>query len=156
MLRSLLVIAVTAIAGLGIVSSASADKPIREPLFLEDFELEGFCSFPVLLEVIANKEFVTVFSDGRIHVTGKLFVRLTNLDETDQVLDLNISGPAVISPDSERVHGRGLYLAFPQDASGPGIFLSTGRVDVIRGEDGFVENLRVRGTFVDVCAMLAA
>jgi hypothetical protein len=154
MLRSLLVAFIAAVAALGVVASASAEKPIREPLFLEDLELEGFCSFPVLVEVTANKEFVKIFSDGRILVTGKLFVRLTNLDDPDQVLDLNISGPGLIAPE-ERVFGRGLYLAFPQDARGPGLFLTTGRVDIIRAESGFIENFTVRGRFVDLCAVLA-
>jgi hypothetical protein len=137
------------------VTTASADKPIREPIFLDDIELSGFCAFPVLLEVTANKEFVTFFSDGRLHVNGKLFARVTNLS-TGKSLDLNISGLAVISPDSERGLGRGLLLLFPGDAGGPGLVLTTGRVDIIRAENGLIENLTIRGRSVDICAALAA
>ena len=133
--------------------AATAAQPIREPLLIED-DVLTLCSFPVLLEVIANKEYVTFFED-RILVTGKLFVRLTNLDDPSNSLTLNISGPAHISELSERSGGRGLYLLFPEDVGGPGLILTTGRVDVVRGEDGFITNLRVKGNSVDICAALA-
>ena len=128
---------------------------MREPLFFEDAVLEGLCPFPVLVEFTANNEFVTFFDDGSIIVTGKLFVRLTNLDDTTNSLDLNISGPTFISPVEERGAGRGLVLLFPEDSGGPGIVLATGRVDFVRGEDGFITNLSVRGRTVDICATLA-
>jgi hypothetical protein len=154
MTRLLATVASVALAALVVATAASADKPIREPIFLEDIELEGLCTFPVLLEVTANKEYVTFFSDGRIHVNGKLFTRVTNLN-TDESLDLNISGPAVISPDSERGHGRGLLLLRPGEAGGPGLVLTTGRVDIVRAANGFIENLTIRGRSVDICAALA-
>jgi hypothetical protein len=137
------------------VGAATAAKPTRVPLVIEDEVLTGFCPFPVLLEITANKEFVTFFDDGRILVTGKLFVRLTNVDEPSNVLDLNISGPAHITPLTERSAGRGLFVLFPEDVGGPGLVLTTGRVDIVRGEDGFFTDFTVRGTTVDVCAALA-
>jgi hypothetical protein len=109
----------------------------------------------VLVEFTAAKEYVTFFSDGRIRVTGKLFVRLTNLDEPENTMLLNISGPAIISPLQERYAGRGLFLLFPEDVSGPGLVLTTGRVVVVRGEDGFATDFTVQGTKVDLCAALA-
>ena len=121
----------------------------------EDEVLTGLCSFPVFVEFIAAKEYVMFFSDGRIRVTGKLFVRLTNLDEPENNMVLNISGPAIISPVEERGAGRGLFLLFPEDVSGPGIVLTTGKVVVVRGEDGFITDFTVQGTSVDVCAALA-
>jgi hypothetical protein len=133
--------------------AASAAQPIREPLFYED-QVLTLCSFPVLVEFTANKEYVTVFED-RILVTGKLFVRLTNLDDPTNSLDLNISGPTYISELGERYAGRGLFLLFPEDVGGPGLILTTGRVDVVRGEDGFVTNFSVKGNSVDICAALA-
>ncbi len=156
MIRSLVFLVVVAVAGLAVTTPASADKPIRERIVLEDFVLEGSCAFPVLVEVIANKEFVTFFSDGRLHVTGKLFVRLTNLDDPDQVVELNISGPGFVTPTSERGAGRGLFLLREGEALGPGLLLVTGRTDVVRAEDGFISNLTVRGTSTDICALLAA
>jgi len=116
---------------------------------------DNLCKFPVRIEITANKEYVKFFSDGRLLVNGKLFVRITNLN-TGKSMDVNISGPANVTLTSERNMGRGLLLLFPEDAGGPGLFLNTGRLDVIRGEDGFITNYTVRGTSVDVCAALAA
>ena len=137
-----------------LAGAATAAQPIREPLLIED-DVLTLCSFPVLVEVIANKEYVTFFEDGRLLVTGKLFVRLTNLDDPSNSLTLNISGPAHISELSERYAGRGLFLLFPEDVGGPGLLLTTGRVDVVRAEDGFVTNFSVKGNTVDICAALA-
>jgi hypothetical protein len=61
----------------------------------------------------------------------------------------------LISPESERIHGRGLLILFPEDVDGPGLILTAGRLDIIRGEDGFIDELTVRGHSVDVCAALA-
>ena len=135
--------------------AASAAQPIREPLVIEDEDFNNLCPFPVRLEITANKEYVKFFSDGRILVNGKLFVRVTNLD-TGESLDANVSGPAQITPLSERGAGRGIFLLFPQDVGGPGLILVTGRTDTVRGEDGFITGLTVRGTSFDVCAALAA
>jgi hypothetical protein len=143
-----------ALVALVVATAAFAEKPVREPLLIEGFDLPSVCAFPVSIEVTANNEFVTFFADGRLHVTGKLFVRVTNADSGES-LDLNISGPALISPDSERTHGRGLLILFPEDVTGPGLLLTTGRVDIIRGEDGFIDEFDVRGSSVDVCAALA-
>jgi hypothetical protein len=134
--------------------AAGAAQPIREPLVIEDEDFNNLCPFPVRLEITANKEYVKFFSDGRILVNGKLFVRITNL-VSGESLDANVSGPAHITLLSERGAGRGIFLLFPEDAGGPGIILGTGRVDVVRGEDGFITNLDIRGTTFDVCAALA-
>jgi hypothetical protein len=132
---------------------ATGGKPIREPLFSEGFDLPNVCDFPVAIEITANKEFVTFFDDGRIHVTGKLFATVTNA-ESGESLDINISGPALISPESERGGGRLLLILFEEDVEGPGLLLTTGRVDIIRGEDGFIDEFTVRGGRTDLCAAL--
>lgn len=155
MTRLLTVLVAVAVGALGTATAASADRPIREPLVLDDFVLEGSCAFPVLLEVIANKAHVTVFPDGRLHFNGKLFVRATNL-ENDESLELNISGPGFITPTSERGAGRGLLLLRPGEALGPGLILVTGRVDIVRAEDGLISGLNIRGSSTDICALLAA
>jgi hypothetical protein len=142
-----------ALAALVAAAAALAAPPVREPLLFEEFLAEDSCSFPVLIEVTANKEYVTFFDDGRILVTGKLFVRVTNLD-TGTSLDLNISGPATIT-DTEVIRGRGLLILFPQDADGPGLLLTSGRVVLIRAEDGFIANATFKGQVVDLCAALA-
>jgi hypothetical protein len=151
MTRTLTVLAAVLVA-LVSVAAASGGKPIREPIFYEDFVLEGVCPFPVLVETTANKEYVKIFDD-RIMVNGKLFTRLTNL-ETQESLELNISGPATIST-TEVLRGRGLLILFPEDAGGPGLVLTAGRVQLIRGEDGFIANSTTSGRTVDVCAALA-
>jgi hypothetical protein len=151
-----LLFVVCAVAFLAVFAGSAAQgaQPIREPLVIEDEDFNNLCQFPVRIEITANKEYVTFFSDGRLHVNGKLFVRITNLD-TGKSMDVNISGPANITLTSERNMGRGILLLFPEDAGGPGFFLNTGRLDVIRGEDGFITNYTVRGTSVDVCAALS-
>jgi hypothetical protein len=153
--RPLLFAFVGALLAVFAASTALAAQPIREPLVIEDEDFNNLCRFPVRLEITANKEYVKFFSEGRVLVNGKLFARITNLD-TGKSIDVNISGPANISPESERNMGRGILLLFPQDAGGPGLILNMGRLDVIRGEDGFITNYTVRGTSVDVCAALTA
>jgi hypothetical protein len=148
----------TTAAGIALVvltaaTAALAAPPTREPILVEDFVVENVCSFPVLIEATANKEFVTFFDDGRILVTGKLFARLTNV-ETGKSLELNISGPLTIT-ETEVLRGRGLLIFFPEDADGPGLLLTSGRVVLIRGEDGFIANATYKGRTVDVCAALA-
>jgi hypothetical protein len=153
--RPLLFVCAVAFVAIFAGSAAHGAQPIREPLVIEDADFDNLCKFPVRIEITANKEYVKFFSDGRLLVNGKLFVRITNLD-TGKSMDVNISGPANVTPTSERNMGRGLLLLFPEDAAGPGVFLNTGRLDVIRGEDGFITNYTVRGTSVDVCAALTA
>ena len=153
--RPLFIVCAVVLVAIFAGSAAHGAQPIREPLVIEDSDFDNLCKFPVRIEILANKEYVTFFSDGRLLVNGKLFVRITNLD-TGTSMDVNISGPAHVTPTSERNLGRGIFLLFPEDAGGPGLVLNTGRVDVIRGEDGFVTNYTVRGTSVDVCAALTA
>jgi hypothetical protein len=143
-----------ALAVLIAATAALAAPPTREPLELEDFVAENVCSFPVLIEATANKEFVTFFDDGRTLVTGKLFVRLTSV-ETGTSLEVNVSGPVTVT-ETEVIRGRGLLILFPEDAGGPGLLLTTGRVVLVRGDDGFIANATSRGRTVDVCAALAA
>ena len=152
--RPLFVVCAAAFLAVFAGSAAHGAQPIREPLVIEDPDFDNLCQFPVRIEITANKEYVKFFSDGRLLVNGKLFVRITNLDSGESI-DVNISGPASVTPTSERNMGRGILLLFPEDAGGPGLFLNTGRLDIIRGEDGFITNYTVRGTSVDVCAALS-
>ena len=153
-MRSIVVL-VAALVTVVAAGTTLAAAPVKEPIVIEDEDFDNLCSFPVRIAITANKEYVKFFSDGRILVNGKLFARITNLD-TGQSIDVNISGPAHITPFSERSMGRGILLLFPQDATGPGLLLLTGRLDIVRGEDGFITSYDNRGTSVDVCAALAA
>ena len=152
--RPLFVVYAAAFLAVFAGSAAHGAQPIREPLVIEDADFNNLCQFPVRIEITANKEYVKFFSDGRLLVNGKLFVRITNLDSGESI-DVNISGPANVTPTTERNMGRGILLLFPEDAGGPGLFLNTGRLDIIRGEDGFITNYTVRGTSVDLCAALS-
>jgi hypothetical protein len=135
------------------VAAASAGQPQREPLVFEDFTLEGICDFPVLFQATANKEYITFFNDGRVQVTGAFKVRLTNTT-TGESIDLNVSGPALLSPE-EIYRGRSITLLFPTDTEGPGLILTAGRTDIIRAEDGSIVQFIPHGRTLDVCAALA-
>jgi hypothetical protein len=135
------------------VGAATAAQPQREPLLFEDFTIEGVCGFPVLFEATANKEYITFFEDGRVQVNGKFKVVLTNT-LTGTSLGLNASGPALLAP-VERYRGRSIVLLFSFDAGGPGMVLTTGRVDILRAEDGSIVGMETHGSTVDVCAALA-
>ena len=106
------------------------------------------------IEILANKEFVTFFSNGRILVTGKLFVRLTNADKPTKSISVNISGAAHITT-VERFTGHNLFFLFPFDVGGPTMLLTTGRVDIVRAEDGSIVEFTTRAPTKDVCAALA-
>jgi hypothetical protein len=150
---ALAVLAATCVSALA-VGAATAAPPDREPLLLEDGELEGACPFLVGIEILANKEYVTFFSNGRILVTGKLFVRLTNADKPTNHISVNISGAAHITT-FERLTGHNLIFLFPFDAGGPAMLLTTGRVDIVRAEDGSIVEFTTRAPTKDVCAALA-
>jgi hypothetical protein len=150
---ALALLAATCVSALA-VGAATATPPEREPAIFEDFILEDVCSFPVDVAFIANKERLTFFSDGRVHVSGTLVVRLTNLDDPTNVLTLNISGPALLAPN-ERFFGRSLNPFFQNDAGGPSLIFTTGRVDIVRAEDGSIIEFTTRAPTKDVCAALA-
>lgn len=156
MKRALVLLATAALGVLGAAAPAAADKPERAPVLIDDFVLPDSCAFPVLVEVIANNEHVTFFPNGRLHVNGKLFVRLTNLDDPANVVTVNASGPGFITPTSERGAGRGVVFLRPGEFGGPGLILTNGRVDFVRAENGFISDMTVRGRTVDICAVLAA
>jgi hypothetical protein len=152
--RGAFVVLAAALLTVVAANAATAAQPIRSPLFAEDFSSDQLCSFPVLIEVTANKEFVTEFSDGRLLITGKFFVRVTNLD-TGESLDLNASGPAMFAPERAFLRGRTLFLLFPTDPDGPGLLLTSGSLQLIAAEDGSLAGFNLTGRSLDVCAALA-
>ena len=162
-MRKAILILTAGLAALALVPLASADKPIREFTPIEDFVIEDVCAFPVEYNVLANKEFATTFSDGRQLITGKLKVRLTNLDDPSKSLSVNISGPGVIRVSEEGVFtlkatGRWLFFFFPGDF-GPGepglMVVTTGRAILRIDADGTFSFSHPRGTTRNVCAALA-
>ena len=141
-------------------STASADKPVREFLPIEDLTLTGVCSFDVGIEVTANNEFITTFSDGRQLITGALKVRVTNLT-SEESFDLNIPGPGFFIPNPDgsvttEAHGPWLLWFFPGDL-GPGspgqLFVNKGHIVFTSGPGGTTIDKQT-GSQTDICAAL--
>jgi hypothetical protein len=143
---------------------ALADPPEHIPLpSSEPFVIEGSCDFPVLLEEVANRTKLKVFSDGREIVTGVLKVRLTNLDDPSNSLVLNVSGPAFTTPLDDggfRLKATGPWLWFfaPGElgVGSPGMMFTThGRARLVVTGEGDVSFELLAGTWRDVCPRLA-
>ncbi len=152
---------VLTLAALSVMAApALAAGPIREPFFPnEPFVINDSCDFPVLLEEIVNKEYGKTFldTDGnpiRQIVSGRLTVRLTNVDEPNNSVVLKISGPAeyVFHEDGTlTVTLRGRSLVFDVGF----LHLTTGHVEVEVTEQGEISSSTpATGTTEDVCAML--
>jgi hypothetical protein len=126
----------------------------------------GYCSFPVHLEPVVNKEYgkVTSLPDGTtvIQETGSFKVAATN-DATKKTVLFNASGPGTItiSPDgSVTIDGTGNWLIWnPADAAAsfglPGVMLTSGRMHEELGPNMALTALSVTGRAIDVCAALA-
>ena len=143
---------------------ATADPPEHIPLPGSDpFVIEGSCDFPVLLEEVANRTKLTIFSDGRELVTGQLKVRLTNLDDPSNSLVLNISGPGVTTPSDDggfRLKATGAWLFFfaPGDLGegSPGMMFTThGQARLVVTGEGEMSYELLSGRQSDVCPRLA-
>jgi hypothetical protein len=139
---------------------AAADKPVIEPTPpTEDFVIEGACEFDVLLHTVADESKAIIFGE-RMIVTGKIKVRLTNV-ETGKTLDLNISGPGTFTFDEEdgttTIKGGGPWLVWllETDEGGPGIFLTRGHLTLVGDAEFNVLAFEVRGHVTDLCAALA-
>ena len=154
MKRLSFVIGLAVAAALLVPSVAVADKPIREGLPAEDFTIQGSCAFDVDLQVLVDKEFITTFSDGRQLITGRLVVRLTNVD-AGKSIDLNISGPGFLTPHEDgsltlKQNGRSLLFL-------PGLLeLTIGPVVIEIDPNGnAVSVTRTSAATVDLCPVLA-
>jgi hypothetical protein len=125
----------------------------------------GFCSFPVHIDVVANKEYgkITTMPDDTtiIKVTGTFKVRVTNVSTGTSVL-LNASGPGTITiyPDgSVTVDGTGHGLTLNPAAAAasfglPGVLFTSGRYHETLDPTGTPTALSVTGRATDVCAAL--
>jgi hypothetical protein len=159
-LAALLVAA--ALAGLALVSAASADKPERFFLPASDSVLS--CpSFDVRYEIVDNNEFGTVFSDGRFLVTGTFKIRLTNLSDPTKSLEANISGPGVVTPTADggisiTAWGRWLFWFFP-GMLGPGspaqLLLTSGLATETIDAAGNITSFTPARNTADACPLLS-
>jgi hypothetical protein len=129
----------------------AAAKPERVAVPQEDFVISGFCDFDVLVHPLASKTFNTTFFDRdgnptREHGTGRLVVRMTNLD-TGRSIDLNISGPGtfVNSPAGLTVDTHGNWMLFIDGQlftlSGHGQFFVDATSETIVSRRGHVTDL---------------
>jgi hypothetical protein len=137
-----------------LVPAALADKPIREPLPAPPFFLvTDSCSFAVRIDVLVNKEFITTFTSGKQLGTGRLIVRVTNLDDPSKSRVLNVSGPAksdLADPSTVPLSGSSLIFF-------PGVLrLTHGPVSLTIDADGNVTSFtQTSASSVDLCALLA-
>jgi len=160
-MKRLIAIFAGIVIALMFTSAAFADQPARNFLPAGDFTLEDVCPFDVGVEIIENKEFITTFSGGRQLITGTFKVRVTNLD-SDESLDLNISGPGVLvfNPDGSLTvdaHGTWLLWFFPGNLgpSSPGqLFVNNGHFVETIGPGGISIDKQT-GSQQDICAALA-
>lgn len=133
--------------------AALAAKPTREPLPVPPtFDITGSCQFDVRVDVLANDEFIAVLTSGKTIVTGRLILRLTNVDEPSQSITLNVSGPSINdSSDPSTINLSGTSLLFY-----PGVLMLTkGPVAIKIDENGNVTSVRfTSAAAVDLCAAL--
>jgi hypothetical protein len=157
LLLTLLIVGVSA-------TNAFADPPTRVDVSAPvDLTLTSFCSFPVHVTSLKNKEVLTIFSSGRQQTTGQLKVQLTNL-ATGKSINANISGPATLTPNPDGSFAavfRGRSLIFPNETAlsvetSP-IFISSGQTTMnVTSDLSSFKLLSVpTGSTVDVCAALA-
>ena len=160
MSRLLVVISVAALAS-AITPFALADAPTREPLSLptDPFQVDGFCAFPVEVQVLANNEVLTTYSDGRSHVSGRLVARLTNVEDRTRSVVINASGPVRSNPDGSFTGtGRGLYFvpASMSPTGRPLIAWTSGPAITVLDANGIFQPVDLPNHVVDLCAALAS
>jgi hypothetical protein len=137
------------------IQPALADKPTK--VFITappPFTLSGSCSFDVRVEVTQNKEYIKTFTDGKQIISGRLLVKLTNLD-TGKSITVQVNGPAhfnfTTNPGDYTSTGRSLLFF-------PGVLvLSRGSVRILFDP---VTNELISVTYtsnarIDLCAVLA-
>jgi hypothetical protein len=139
---------------------ATADQPTKEPLPLptEPFEVSDICPFTITVEVVANKEALTTFANGRFLVTGQLFVRLTNVAKPENSILASVSGPAHSNPDGTlTATGNGVFfVSAGLSPTGEPLFaLTSGPTLSAFNEEGILFPLSLPHHVVDVCELLA-
>jgi hypothetical protein len=146
--------ALAALSALVLAAPAGATKPDRVPLPSEDFTDSSFCGFPVSVELVRNKEKLTVFSDGDILISGAYAVRLTNVDDPSKSIVVNASGP--IRTDEASTGGQLFFLGDPAEAFGTGIYLLHGNITVTRDDEGRIVDVQHTGSMSgNLCDLIA-
>jgi hypothetical protein len=140
---------------------SESGKPIREPVFAEDFEIPAglACSFAVGFEFLVNKEFAKTFppqpnGDVVVLINGRLVERLTNVS-TGKSITLNVSGPGRFTFHAD---GSATLEAWGRSSNffGPGqAFLFSGRLVIEITPDGIGTPVSLNGHEEDLCAALS-
>lgn len=161
-LRSWLFVCLVAVGAVGATSALAQAGPEKEPLPFEptEFAAGEVCPFAIRIESVANNATIKVFASGREIITGRLTLRLTNL-EADRSIVVNASGPVTATPLEDGMvgvvaRGRTLLWFFERDVGGARLILTTGRVvEVFDLETDTIVSHQLRGRETDVCARLA-
>jgi hypothetical protein len=129
-----------------------------------DFVVEGACSFPVLVHVVAENEVLRIFSDCRIAITGTAERRFTNT-VSGESLEFTVSGPEFLTPNPDgtvSIKFVGLHMpAVPPGALGPGspgiFWITAGPIIALDAGGPFPVSIERLGSTVlhDICAELA-
>jgi hypothetical protein len=138
---------------LAVAFSATALAARPERVFIDqggEGTLQGVCDFDVLVTFDRNNEYTTYFGDGRILLTGQLFVTLTNL-ETGEAHAYQISGP---SRDGT-LNGQSIMFSFESEPAGGHLLLTHGPVPMTWSEDGRLLSYELTGSSTDLCAVLS-
>ena len=150
----------TALAAVVTAVPAGATPPVsfRSSPAVYQFDAGTVCDFAVTYTETSNTEKLTFFSDGRLQVTGSYKVMLSRTPTAGDTgptrsITVNASGPQFFqtvhtfdSPSTVREAGPQLFVMFPGDFRGPGMYLLTGKVVATRAADGVVTSWSTTGT----------
>jgi len=115
------------------------------------------CPFPATEHVVINNEYILIFAGDRpAIVSGAAKAHITN-DATGKGIDVNVSGPAFITANSNgttTIVLSGRSTIFLSDR--PGLWLTSGPATVVVDANGNTVSLSLPPSAQDLCLMLAA
>jgi hypothetical protein len=138
-------------------SAALAEPPTRVPAPSPDFTGRYCADFDVLVHPAINKETATIFSDGRVIITGTFTVDLTNL-ASNKTITVNASGPVFFSSDGSVGVFGGRTLLFGEAGTfgpNPELSLQSGVVTITFTPTGGIASITRTGHADDLCSLLA-
>jgi hypothetical protein len=169
--RSILAILAGLLAMALATGSVAAAKPDRSftgsPEGGLTFAAGELCDFGIQIDFLVNREYLTTFfdKDGNVirdNFNGSLRVRITNLDDPSNSVDLDVGGPGgnrynADGTATDSFHGHGLPL-WPATDSHPAVFVATqgNFVYLIDADFNLLGTVKSAGHSADVCAMLAS
>jgi hypothetical protein len=143
-------------AGIPLPAQALAPPTPPEPVDSTPFQVDGFCSFPLLVQFSGKSKTISL-PGGRTLVTSPaLNVSLTNVDDPTRQVTLNITGTLLTS---EQADGNFLTVARGRNLLGDpvaGLVLAVGHFSFVNAADGVTNVVRLSGTgtLTNVCTLL--